>query len=340
MSKLPTLLLFLTAVFVTAQHTTMTIEDFNADGVEDRLKCSYEIGSNFGGTDCTLTDGKTNASYRLTNFGCYCKVKQHVILSPELKKPENVSFLYALRKEVLPIRRITPDQSLLWIIKSSLATRKVTDNAYFDLVFNPKSQWRQGEIELPSTYYIEMSAAVLSKIIPSEEKRQKTDLKGNDFLIYYGHTHFQDQGSELDSLKFVAENDSYKILKTAHGVLAKKGDSYKWLFITDIDINGSPAKLRWNSIEEVALLENHILIKQSLAPELTYNIYLINIENGIGGKLKIDFDTFNEEELQNLKSEKLFTIKENTIHIGLKKNSMKFSLDEIKQNLHTFNTSK
>ena len=333
MSKLTSLLLFLTSIFVTAQHTTMTIDDFNADGVEDRLKCSYEIGSAFGGTDCTLTDGKTNANYNLTNFGCYCKIKKHVVLSPELRKPENVSFLYALRKEVLPIRRITPDQSLLWIIKSSLTTQKVNDNNHFDLIFNPKSHWRKEKIELPSTYYIEMSAKVLSNIIPSEDQNQKVNIKGNDFLIYYGHSHFQNQGSQSDSLKLVAENDTYKILKTAHGVLVKKGDTYKWLFITDIDINGSPANLRQTSIEEVVLLKNHIILRQNLTPDLTYNIYLIDIANGMGGKLKINFDSFNANELQAMKSEKLFSVKDNTLRIGKKKHKLKFSLDEIKRDL-------
>ncbi|TMM58550.1 hypothetical protein FEE95_03720 [Maribacter algarum] len=337
MKNLLLLFFFLFIAQLFAQHNSITTEDFNSDGIEDILMCSYEIGSNFGGADCELTDGKTKKKFTLTNYGCFCAIKKRVSVLPELRKKENEYFFYNLKKEVLPKFRPTPDQSLFWIINSSLNTQKQEENQYFNLTFNPKTVWRQEEPELPSTYYIEMGARTLSKIIRQEKityaKSESSDQK--DFLIYYGDTHFSSEGGKTKAFIPVEKNESYEILKTDHGVIAKKGNKYKWVFVTDMDINASPQKLRWASIEEVVLHDNHVIIKQALAPDPKYNIYVIEIETGLGGRLKIDFDFLLERgiEIPDLKPEERFSITDDMIVIGKKRNKMKFPLTEIKQEL-------
>ena len=81
------------------------------------------------------------------------------------------------------------------------------------------------------------------------------------FLIYFGHNHFNQisklsdllgglkNGSSIeDSLLYIGRNDTYKVYSTAHGVLVKKGDQFKWVFVTDHELTGAPDKLRWPSI--------------------------------------------------------------------------------------------
>ncbi len=110
----------------------------------------------------------------------------------------------------------------------------------------------------------------------------------------------------------------------------------KWLFVTDIDINGLPSKLRWQSIEQIVMVDNLIVVKQSLAPDVLYNIYVIDIETGLGGKLKIDFYFFDDIEISDLSLEERFSVKDRTIHIGSSDKQLKFMLKEIEQSMKEF----
>lgn len=344
MSKLYFLFFIILTLPLSAQHTSVTHKDFNNDGIEDRLKCTYEIGSNFGGGDCELVDGKTKTKFTLSNYGCFCAIKKRVFVAPELRKKENAYFLYTLKKEILPQFKPVPDQSLYWIIKSGLNTQKLTEHPYFDLIFNPEIYWRQGEPELPFTYSIEIGAETLSKITTEQQASfsQNTSSDHKDYLVYYGDTHFTTENEEIKDFVPIAKSDTYEILKTAHGVIAKKENSYKWLFVTDMDINGSPQKLRWASIEKVILHDKHLIIKQSLAPDPEYNIYVVDIESGIGGRLKIDFDILLEMgvEILDLNQEERFSFQDDNIVIGKKDRKIKFPLEKIKQELGLFSKEK
>lgn len=332
MSKIYILFFIIFAHPLSAQHSSVTHEDFNNDGIEDILKCTYEIGSNFGGGDCELQDGKTKNKFKLSNYGCFCAIKKHVFVDPELRKKENEYFLYTLKKEILPQFKPIPDQSLYWIIKSGLHTQRPKEHLYFDLIFDPQNAWRQGQPELPFTYSIEIGAETLSKItpIPGETSSKKLSADHKDFLVYYGDTHFSVENEKIKDFISVAKNDTYEILKTAHGVIVVKNNSYKWLFVTDMDINDSPQKLRWASIEKVVLHGKHIIIKQSLAPDSEYNIYVIDIETSYGGRLKIDM------EITDLSSEERFSVQEGNIIIGRKE----IPLEKIKHQLKSFTKGK
>ncbi len=157
---------------------------------------------------------------------------------------------------------------------------KTFENRYFNLIFNPKIVWRQEEPELPSTYYIEMGTRTLSKIIPENKPTSSKAISSDqkDFLIYYGDTHFSTESTNAKDFIPATKNGTYEILKIADGVVAKKGISHKWLFVSDMDINAAPQKLRWASIEELVLQDNYIIIKQGLAPDSEYNIYVIDIK--------------------------------------------------------------
>ena len=337
MKNLHFLLFSLIVYSLSAQHSSITNEDLNNDGVEDLLECSYEIGSNFGGGNCELTDGKTGSKFRLSNYGCFCEIKKRIVVSTELRKKENALFFYNLKKEILPKFRSTPDQSLFWIINSSLNTQKLKEHPYFDIFFSPEIFWRQEKPELPSTYYIEIGGETLSKIIPEENTTSYTNTSPDhkDFLVYYGDTHSSLETIKLEEFIPVTKDSTYEILKTAHGVIAKKGNAYKWLFVTDKDLNASPQKLRWASIEEVILKGKYLIIKQGLAPDSEFNIYIVNIETGVGGRLKIDFDFLLEKglEILDLKPEERFSLKDDFIIISKKRKKLKFSIDKIKQEL-------
>jgi len=342
MKNLHFIFVFIFAFPISAQHTSLTQEDFNNDGFEDYLKCTYEIGNNFGGSDCELIDGKTKKKFTLSNFGCYCAIKKRVFVSPELRKKQNEYFLYELKKEVLPEFKSIPDQSLYWIIKSGLTTQKLSEHRYFDLTFNPVIAWRQGEPEPPFTYAIEINAKTLSKIAAAEKIASDQLLSSDhkDYLVYYGDTHFStENGNAKKKFIPVTSNETYQILKTEHGVIAKKGNAYKWLFVSDMDINASPQKSRLASIEEVILHDNFVVVKQSIAPDTKFNLYAVDIEKGIGSRLKIDFDAFSEKDIKilDLTEKERFSIENDVISIGNEDYKIKFPLLEIKQELENLN---
>ncbi len=334
------LLLFFCLQFFAAygQLASVTNKDYNADGIDDTLKCSFEVGGNFGGRDCQLIDGITQKKFGLTNYGCFCKIKQHVKVSSDLLKPENKAFLEILKGEILPVQKQVADPSLQWLIDCTYTSQTTGSDSDFDLVFKPKSKWRKGAIELPSTYYVEMPKDSLAKLFPDANRSggQGEGEGDHGFLVYYGDTHFSTNSNTEANLIEVTGNGAYKVFQTGHGVLVKKEEAYKWLFVSDNDLNGSPGKLRWASVAQVVLLEKHVVIEQTLAPDAHYNIYVIDIETGIGGRLRIDFDYFDGIELNDLSYKERFSVKDNVILIGPKHKQLRFPLKETKQNLERF----
>ncbi|MCH8234247.1 MAG: hypothetical protein IIB82_16615 [Bacteroidetes bacterium] len=80
------------------QDTETIHEDFNGDGYTDALSCYYSGGSGFGGRYCELKNGATNEIYEVNTQGCFCQIKNAILIPPVLRKKENKSFLEAIKK--------------------------------------------------------------------------------------------------------------------------------------------------------------------------------------------------------------------------------------------------
>jgi hypothetical protein len=251
-----------------------------------------------------------------------------------LNKIENLKFLEAMNKEILPGKKNKPDASLQWIINSTFSNNILTDNKYFDLVIFNHSLWNDEKLKLPSTYYIYLEGDSLNKFYDTFEAPEwfnKNESKG--YLIYYGHNHYRNPSK--DSLLLIDSNINYKVYRTSHGVLIKKDKLFKWVFISDVELTGAPDKLRWESIKKVQLIDNYIIIQQCLPPTEDYNLYLVNIENGICGKLKFDYD---EEDTINTEKNSAFLIQSDTIIFSIKGKQTRFDLTDIFKELEVQNT--
>ncbi len=87
------ILLFLAGpTLLFAQHTSMTTEDFNGDGIDDHIQCSYDIGNSSGGSSCEITDGKTQKTFKLSNYSSFSSIKKWVAVAAELQEKENEYF--------------------------------------------------------------------------------------------------------------------------------------------------------------------------------------------------------------------------------------------------------
>ena len=268
------------------QDTETIHEDFNGDGYTDALSCYYSGGSGFGGRYCELKNGATNEIYEVNTQGCFCQIKNAILIPPVLGKKENKSFLEAIKKKLLPAWKDSPDPSLQWIINANNSNYELSDNIYFDLIISSPTEWVEGNIELPGTYYIDLKGNALHQlyILDLEPPDWYNQKEYEGWLIYYGHNHYRNPTG--DSLTLADSSRSYKAYKTSHGLIIKKEESYAWVFVTDFDLTGGPQKLRWESIKKVRISDNYVIVEQSRAPGETTNIFVIDIETGICGRMK------------------------------------------------------
>lgn len=288
--KLKYFLIFLFPTIVFGQNPKVIFKDFNNDGYIDTLKSYYDGGSGFGGTYVTLINGKTNENFELNNFGCFCDIKQIILIPPELRKADNKPFLEIIKKELLPEKMNIPDASLQWLVTSNINNKELSDNAYYDLLINTPPKWISGRIKLPKTYYIDVKGDTLHKLYHNDNEIPKwyDSVNNEGWLVYYGHNHFRNE--KRDSLVMVDTSLTYEVFRSSHGVVLKKGNYYAWIFVTDYRLTGAPDKLRWESIGNIKLIDKYIIIQVINSIEFSNPIFIIDIEKGISARLRYDND--------------------------------------------------
>lgn len=104
------------------------------------------------------------------------------------------------------------------------------------------------------------------------------------FLGYYASNHLGYRPA--DSLNIAYSDGINNVYTTQHGVFVESALGYKCLFISDFGLTGGPEKLRWESISDLQIIGNYIVLKQSLFPAVAYNIFIINIASGRVGRIK------------------------------------------------------
>ncbi|MGY3792755.1 hypothetical protein [Aquimarina sp. 433] len=281
-------ILFFSMIHVFAQshkEYTPIIEDFNKDGVKDTLYAIYDGGSNFGGTDVKLINGKNTETYELSNFGCFCAMTTLHWIPDALQKSENQLFLSAIQKRLFPKVQEVADPSLEWIIKGKSSNRKFSKNKYFDLIIYPDISWDSVPIVVPKdNYSMILDEDMIKMLFPEEIRLHENNApevkKG--FLSYCGRCHQMNESSP----ELVTKNDLYEVFKTSHGVYVRKKDLQKWILVNEINLTGSVGKLRWDSIKKVVLLDTYLVIQFSGAPDYFDTIFVSNVETGMVGRLK------------------------------------------------------
>ena len=287
MIKLNYFFIFWFPIIVFGQDSKTITKDFNNDGVLDTLKSYYDGGSGWGGTFVTLINGKTKENFEMDNYGCFCNIWNIILIPPELRKASNKPFLEVIKEELLPKKMNIPEGSLQWLITVNLNSKELSNNIYYDMLIKTPPQWTFGKIKLPDIYYIDIKGDTLNKLYytDTETSKWKNSKKDEGWLVYYGHNHFRNE--EGDSLVLVDASPKYKVFRTSHGIVVQKGLSYAWVFVTDYRLTGGPEKLRWESIGNIKLVNKHIILQ--LNASLSSNpIFVIDIENGIAGRLRYD----------------------------------------------------
>ena len=286
-----------------------TVVDYNNDKILDTLITDFSTGSTFGGTEYTIINGNTNEKYKLGNFGCYCSLRRITLLDKNLTVQKNKSFLTALKDLALPKKSDSIDHSLQWMISAEFNYKALDDHPFYDYIISPKTHWQKQPLEIPESYYIEISGDTLQKFIGLDKDNPITkNTKG--YLSYYTFGH---RIKELDTLTPVTQNKIYTVYKTPHAVFVKKGDRYKWVFISDSRVTGSPDRSSWFSMSKVKLIDKYLIIHQDMPPDNVYNIQIVNIETQRVGRLHFRPSQNNGTDQGGMKS---FEIKNDSLRFN------------------------
>ena len=295
------LCLFSNYILIAQFSTNSIAQDFNGDKVVDTLINEYESGSNFGGHNVTMINGKTNQKFTLSNYGCYCDFKKVVTIPNALTLDFNNTFLEVLKEKVLPNKREHPDSSLQWMISANFNIKKLKSHPLFDLIIKPTTDWKTSKLNIPETYYIPIYRDTLHRL-NTIIKEDLTINQNKGFLIYYTSAHGV---KSWDSLAPIITNNKYQIYKTPHTVFVKKDNTYKWMFLSDLSTTGTPNKLRWASIKQVELIDKYLIIHQDTPPNTSYSIYVVNIETQQTGRLKFEASHHNVVSQEGMRTFKL-----------------------------------
>jgi len=289
-----------------------------------------ERGSAFGGKDCMITNGKSKEVFSMSSYGCFCSIKDISPIPKALLQQENLSFLKRMEEELAPNQVRFPDPSLQWIITANATAKELSTKNPFNLIFKVKPQWGKNPGKMPETYTVPIDIDTLQQFKdfyqPTEWDKQAYSSKG--WLTYYGHNH-----GTLEDVITIDSTALYTAYATKHGVVIKKEKAYAWMFVTDTELTGGPEKLRWNSIEYVRIVDHTLIIQQSLPPDMSSNIFIIDLETGTGGRLKPRFfedDEMASDRMRNFKIEKQKIVKAevNGEVVSYKLEDLKLSLDQ------------
>lgn len=277
------LTVFITTISWGQGDTTIRINDFNADGFADTLSSWYDGGTGFGGYYAKITDGRSQQHYIMDSHSCFCDIRTSFPIPIPLLKTENEAFLTVIKEEISPEFRVKADQSLKWMLSAQINYNRPLNDSVYQTVFSPKVDWVEGEIELPSTYSINLNSEMLAKH-PAVDNDPLTGLFSTDgIMVYWANQHY----GTGDNLTRIAQNKLYKIHKTKHGLIAETHQhKYKWIFITDNHSTGAPNKMRWESISRVRLFGNNVFLEQSIPPMLENQYFVIDIESGVVAQFK------------------------------------------------------
>jgi hypothetical protein len=111
--------------------------------------------------------------------------------------------------------------------------------------------------EIPTNYYIDMKSDLLGLYQHEHAAPGYAELLVNKgYMVYSASTY---KGFEMNNFKVSTNNETYEIYKTKHVIIAKKGDAYNWLFVTDVFVTWEPEKLRCDSIGKIRIIGKYIL---------------------------------------------------------------------------------
>ncbi|WP_298903829.1 hypothetical protein [uncultured Psychroserpens sp.] len=268
------------------RDTISVVNDFNNDNISDSLTI-HTFRKTAESID--VYNSLTKQSFNIGGRGSYNWSKANFLeiipLPEELVIPANKLLLDTIIQYLLPDFK-EPDPSLDWLI-AGYKTKVIdtTDTLFSMTLTSPIS--RHDTFIYPEASFKIISKDTLPIFWDRVCSEDYLEYK-HGILVYYGHNHrSRDFEFQTDTI-----SNNYEIFSTSHGVFARKEGKYSWLFITNSTLTGGPEKLRWKSIIKTKYFNNHIIVHQVGGIGNYNKIFIINLENGKIGLLRIEDEYF------------------------------------------------
>lgn len=280
------------------QYISYKYYDINKDGYKDSLISEFLTGN--GGSSYQtyiIKSGKEQKILKRENQYSPAFVKDIIEYPVEYNNKENKDFFEVLKNTGLP-KASKPSPSLQWIIEATLSQRNIW-HPYFNQVFRFKPRFIKGKFKFPISYYLEVNNDTLYRLCSSKyQKNNSYPLPSNKlYCLEYGGRGLYRLNEEVlrtvrnpklkdyKILKKVGESKSYALYTLPHAVIARKGESYAWIFVSDYDLTGGPEKMRWNAIKNAELMGKYAIIYHNSSN--SHNQFIVNIETGLCLKLNL-----------------------------------------------------
>ena len=288
MKKIITIFTLLIIGTVVLSSQTIQCSDFNKDGVIDTLKYKYD--------NIEYIDGITNQlySFDLIDNAEYANFLSFIDIPNELA--HNQSLLDSLQRFLFRSPDISsPQPGFRWLLSAYENIDNDIDTSNYTKIFRVPIQWYEWPPKFPGTEYIFVNTDSMS--IPQlHNTEEKKDNYG--WLTYYGHNHRQFIDNHfLHEFTRINSAQNTKLYKSSHGIIYRKNDQFCWLFHSNSDLTGGPSKLRWPSIGRVSIYRNHILLNHGYELFESNKRFIINIDNGDVGEIRLGIETVNLDEL-------------------------------------------
>ena len=279
--------------------TLRVFYDINKDGFKDSLIIEKSGGSGYSYTKCIFENGDSKEILKIESEGYFNKIRRTIVIPKIFNKKENIEFSNIAEFVLLNSELKSPDQSLQWILDGLNNKYELPKNGYFSEIYKIKTNWYDSLV-LPTTYSIKLNPKELKKYNQKVEGMDINDISGcSGWMNYYGHNHYRNKNG--DSLTTMYKSNYYSLYRTSHGVIVKKEKKYCWAFVTDSELTGSPSKLRWESIKDASMIDEYIIVVQTNPTMFRDQLFIINLEQGICGNVKLENKFEDFLEIQNKK---------------------------------------
>ena len=296
MKKLCCIILFLSscAVFAQSEEKVVRIQDFNEDQIADTLQ--YELFRGY--TDYLIfSDGQSQKTYKLYLNAYKSDFLSFVPIPQDLLDGKHQSLLDSARSRLcrgIFVKHFPPP--LTWLMAAYSNKKENPANYFFDQTIQVPQRWNSWPPKDPDIIYSYLT--IDSSFSPHIYDPQMGNYTSQErakagWLIYYGHNQrqpFLNRKTPENYFTKIDSTNSYELYKTSHGLLLRKQENYAWIFHSNGSLTGGPEKLRWPSMDTLFIHQNHVFIHH-ISPITQQNrIFIINLENGMLGRLKLAED--------------------------------------------------
>jgi len=331
----------------TQENIEVITEDFDGDGSQEELliynylgKVDYAVITyEQGSKKCTLDISPNIAAPTLINTVPVC---DDFLLSKYKKLAKAVD--QYIFKTIITTNNTT---TLDWIIDVYTTKKRISNNKYFISSAAFKTEIHPTVYKTPVTSRILIEGKLVKLI---NKAHQKADSTKKSWLIFDANR--LNEARQITEFRLnpywpqlIDSIESSNIYKTGHSVYIETDSTHQIIFVSDGLLYSNIQKITWESIQQIGIYQDYILVLTHPYPAIENKLFLINRKEGQILEFKkeavMDFPNYYRfiESFAVIEDELFLFLKENPTYTEIKEKSIPFIL--IKKSIEAiFETAK